>query len=183
MYVRLNKMKYIILSLMFVLTSCNQKELKELRAENNNLRKSNETLQSKNKELSYDLNISKLTDQELDGRKQLVRDLMYKMHHLHKQNTTIKKSNGYLQYLAEGNRPTYFITIKFKKSRMNPLDFTGKIKDEMNAFEITIPVSKEYYDQQKVGQRIASKFKTASFFTSGKLQSLNVTIVKKWESR
>lgn len=73
---------------------------------------------------------------------------------------------------------TYLVTLNIKQSHFS-LDISDHIKDDMNALEITIPVSKEYYESVSVGQVIDDTFRAGSFLMKGSMGSWKITISNK----
>lgn len=72
----------------------------------------------------------------------------------------------------------YIVTIKIKQSHFG-LDFENKIKDEMNAIEIDIPVDKGFYDSVYVGDVLDDSFRMGSFAMTGSIGSWDITISDK----
>ena len=95
-----------------------------------------------------------------------------------------KKSAVYLErikesgLILEGKQPIYSLTLKLKQSRMS-LDIMKHAKDAMNAITFNIPVSKEFYDEVKVGTKLTDDFRMGSFIMNGTFSDWNVKIIKK----
>lgn len=76
-------------------------------------------------------------------------------------------------------RTVYMVELDIRNSSFS-LSIGKHIRNAMNAFQMEIPVDKDFYDKVKPGQEIASNFKTASFFMKGSISSVRVTVVRKW---
>jgi hypothetical protein len=163
---------FIILALLALLVGCNGDEIKKLKAENASvtakLKKSNDTIRMYNMPL-----------EDIEIKRQTVLSIQSQIKQGHKTLGMLKHDTNWVKYINSGKEPAYILTLKFKKKRVNPFDVGGAIKDEMNSFEFDIPVDKRFYDKQRVGATVADKFKTASFFLGGKMQSLGITVVNK----
>jgi len=59
------------------------------------------------------------------------------------------------------------------------LDISKHIKDSMNAFDMEIPVDKEFYDSVKIGQEIKSDFRVGTAVMKGSFGSNTVTVKTK----
>ena len=73
----------------------------------------------------------------------------------------------------------HYVTLKFTQSSFT-LSLRQHIKDAANAFSITLPTTKKFYDSVKVGQELDSKFKTATLLLSGHLGSRKVIVENKF---
>jgi len=72
----------------------------------------------------------------------------------------------------------YIVTIEIKQS--HPFwEVKDSIKDEMNAIEVEIPVSEEYYDAVEIGTVINNEFRMGSLIMSSSIGSWDVTITNK----
>jgi len=169
-------MKYLILALVVLLTSCNQKELETNAA-------TIKTQAAAMQELKHKLAMTGVSEEDIAVMANKVKTLRGTQKSLYGSISSLKKTEGYIKYLGEGNRPQYIITFKFKKHRPMNFSITDSMKDEHNSFTLDIPVDKRYYDAQTVGSTVAEKFKTASMFISGKVQGYKVTIQNKKEIR
>jgi len=70
--------------------------------------------------------------------------------------------------------PVYLLTIKNKKSRFS-LDVIKHLKDEVNAFEFTIPVDRSLYNSVSIGDKLADSPTWGSSFCS----SVTLTVTNK----
>lgn len=73
----------------------------------------------------------------------------------------------------------HYITLKFTQSSFT-LDIGQHIKDHFNAFSITFPTTKKFYDSVSIGEELDSKFKTATFILSGHIGSRKVYVENKF---
>lgn len=73
----------------------------------------------------------------------------------------------------------YYVTLKFRQVSYT-LNLWQHVKDAGNAFSITLPTTKKFYDSLKVGQKLGGKFKVSSFAISGHLGSREVIVEKKF---
>ena len=73
----------------------------------------------------------------------------------------------------------HYVTLKFTQSSFT-LNLRQHIKDAYNAFSITLPTTKKFYDAVKVGQELDSKFKTATLLLSGHWGSRKVIVENKF---
>lgn len=81
--------------------------------------------------------------------------------------------------LTAGAETEYFVVLKFTQSSFT-LNLWQHMKDAANAFSITLPTTRKFYDSVKVGQKLDSKFKTASFLISGTLGSREIRVERKF---
>lgn len=72
----------------------------------------------------------------------------------------------------------YLVTLEIYTSTftLNPLKH---LKNHLNAVEITLPTTKDFYENVKEGQKLSEGFKCGSFFISGSISDLVVKIKKK----
>ena len=73
----------------------------------------------------------------------------------------------------------YYIKLKFTQSSFT-LNLVQHWKDSANAFSITIPTTKKFYDSVKVNQELSSKFKTASFLINGRIGNRKIIVEDKF---
>lgn len=73
----------------------------------------------------------------------------------------------------------HYVTLEFRQVSYT-LNVWQHVKDEGNAFSITIPTTKKFYDSVKVGQKLDGKFKLATFVVSGNLGSRVVIVENKF---
>lgn len=73
----------------------------------------------------------------------------------------------------------YYIKLKFTQSSFT-LSLAQHLKDAANAFSITIPTTKKFYDSVKVNQELSSKFKTASFLINGRIGNRKIIVEDKF---
>lgn len=76
------------------------------------------------------------------------------------------------------NMETYLVVFKIKQTHLS-LDIADHIKDDMNALEITIPVSQEYYESIEVGQIIDDSFRGGSFWMKGSVGAWEISVANK----
>lgn len=72
----------------------------------------------------------------------------------------------------------YLITIEIKQSHFS-LDIGDHLKDEMNKAEIQIPVSKEFYEEIKVGEVLNNDFRTGSLIAKGSVGRWEISVIDK----
>lgn len=73
----------------------------------------------------------------------------------------------------------YVVVISIKQSHLS-LDIEEHIKDSMNAVDIPIPVSKEFYDSINVGDVLDNSFRMGSFVMKGSFGKWNIKIADKY---
>jgi hypothetical protein len=129
------------------------------------------------------------SEESLENRKDI---LIKENHSLWKQNDNLKKENKNavnqlkeineelkeLNIFKSGNTPVYLLTLELKQSHFS-LSIKKHIKDAMNKVTFTIPVSKEFYDSQKVDSMLVDKFRAGSFWTGGSVGSWEVKVTDK----
>lgn len=76
-------------------------------------------------------------------------------------------------------RTVYMVELDLRNSSFS-LSIGKHIRNAMNAFQMEIPVDKDFYDKVHEGEELESHFKTASFFMKGSMSSMKVTVVRKW---
>lgn len=74
--------------------------------------------------------------------------------------------------------PQFFVTIEVKQSHFT-IDPFEMMKDNMNAIEIEIAVSEEYYNAVEVGTVIDDSFRMGSFVFGNSIGNWDVTVIKK----
>lgn len=118
-----------------------------------------------------DSNIQTIAKQQeqIASLKEEIKDLKKKKIELEKSTVELKEEKGLANYI---------VTIEIKQH--HPFwDIENKIKDELNAVTIELPVVKEYYDNVEVGTVINDEFRMGSLILSGSIGKWDVTILKK----
>jgi len=90
----------------------------------------------------------------------------------------LKNNADVYNHISEGGEVEYFLEIEVKQSHFT-LDLGVHLKDEMNAFNFHVPVSKQYYDTVNVGDKLAEEFRSGSFILYGSIGDWNLTIINK----
>lgn len=72
----------------------------------------------------------------------------------------------------------YVLKLKVGMKRL-PLDFNNKIKDAFNDFTFEIPVSKQYYDELNVGDKLEEKTRIGSLILKGSYGKQYIEVVEK----
>ena len=75
--------------------------------------------------------------------------------------------------------PVYHVTFEFTQSSFT-LNIAQHIRNAANAFDFTVPVTKEFYDSVHEGQKLDSKFKTASFILGGHIGNRVINVKQKF---
>ena len=85
-----------------------------------------------------------------------------------------------LAILATGSFANeHLMTVKLKQKRFS-LSISDHIKDSVNAIEITIPVSKKFYNEINVGQELIDKgFRSGSFILKGSFSKWSMVVTNK----
>lgn len=83
-----------------------------------------------------------------------------------------------LKMIDNGKTPIYLITFELKQSHFS-LDIGKHIKDATNKMKFPIAVSKEYYDNVKVGQEIVDKFRMGSMIMNGSFGDWKIKVINK----
>ena len=68
--------------------------------------------------------------------------------------------------------------MRLKQSHFS-IDLMKHTKDDMNAIEFELPVSKEFYDKVKNGTNIVDDFRTGSFILNGSFGDWKMKVIKK----
>ena len=93
-------------------------------------------------------------------------------------NTQVNDLNLQKSSLQTGREIKYIVKFKIKQGTFT-LDLFEHAKNEMNAIEIEIPVSKDYYNRLSVGQDITDAFKMGSLIVDGDFSTLHMNVVGK----
>lgn len=115
--------------------------------------------------------------------KQIINDQENKISQLKSEIEELKKirndlDNTIIDLKEEKGVANYIIGIEIKQSHVF-WDVSDNIKDEMNAIEIEIPVSKEYYDAVEIGTVINDDFRAGSLIMSNSIGSWDIKISNK----
>lgn len=94
-----------------------------------------------------------------------------------------EKSVEHPQMVVDQTNPktntVHYLSLEFKQSSFT-LSIGQHIRDAANAFSITIPTTKEFYNSVSVGDVLGSKFKGASFILSGNIGKRKVIVKDKF---
>lgn len=90
----------------------------------------------------------------------------------------LKSDHEVLTAMKAGKSISYILKIKGEQSRFS-LDIGEHMKDAMNAFDFEIPVSKEFYEEQEIGENVSKSFRGGSFILNGSFGSFNLTVKEK----
>lgn len=108
-------------------------------------------------------------EEQIASLKKEIKDLQKKKDELEKSTIEIKEEKGLANYI---------VTIEIKQH--HPFwDFENKVKDELNAVTIELPVTKEYYNNVEVGTVINDEFRVGSLILSGSIGKWDVAIKNK----
>lgn len=77
-----------------------------------------------------------------------------------------------------GRDVIYIVRFEIKQSTMT-LDIMEHMKNDMNAVQIEIPVTKEFYNKVYVGQDISNTTKMGSLVMDGDFSTLHVRVINK----
>lgn len=80
--------------------------------------------------------------------------------------------------LKSGREIKYIVKFEIKQGTFT-LDPFEHIKNSMNAIEVEIPVSKDYYNRLSVGQDLTDAFKFGSLVMDGDFSSLHMRVKSK----
>lgn len=83
-----------------------------------------------------------------------------------------------LEIIESGREPQYVVTFRIKQGTFT-LDIFEHIKNEINAIDMDIPVTKEFYDAVKINQDISNEFKFGSLIMDGDFSKLHVKVADK----
>lgn len=120
-----------------------------------------DTIVSKSQRKSYNKEVVQL--------KERIKELHEEIRYLEEKKTSLK---------AENSIEEYIITVEIRQKHYT-LDFTEHIKDKINAIEIDIPVTKEFYDSVNVGDVLNDTFRMGSFIVHGSVGKWEITIINK----
>lgn len=94
-----------------------------------------------------------------------------------------EKSVEHPQRVVDQTNPktntAHYLSLEFRQSSFT-LSIGQHIRDAANAFSITIPTTKEFYNSVRVGDELGSKFKGASFLLSGNIGKRKVIVKDKF---
>ena len=76
---------------------------------------------------------------------------------------------------AAGREPRYIVKFKIKQGTFT-LDPFEHIKNEMNAIEVEVPVTRDYYNRLKIGQDLTDAFKWGSLVMDGDFSNLHMRV-------
>lgn len=77
-----------------------------------------------------------------------------------------------------GHEPRYIVKFKIKQGTFT-IDPFEHIKNEMNAIEVEVPVTKDYYNKLSVGQDLTDAFKWGSLVMNGDFSTLHMRVTGK----
>lgn len=92
--------------------------------------------------------------------------------------TEINQLDNAGRALGAGHEVHYIVKLKIKQGTFT-LDPFEHIKNEMNAIEMELPVSRDYYNTLKVGQDLSNSFKWGSLVMNGDFSHLHVKVTGK----
>lgn len=92
--------------------------------------------------------------------------------------TQVRQETAHLTKIKEGKTPVYILTLKSRQESIS-LDLMKHAKDGMNSAEFSIPVSKEFYDSQSVGDKLTDQFKMGSLVLGNSLGSIVIRVTDK----
>lgn len=72
----------------------------------------------------------------------------------------------------------YLLTLEIYTSTFT-LNLWTHLKNHMNAIEITIPTTEQFYNQIQVGQKLTDNFKLGSLAVNGSISELIIEVKKK----
>lgn len=93
-------------------------------------------------------------------------------------NKEIEEMRAEKGLLINGREPQYLVKIKIKQGTFT-LDPFEHIKNEANATEMEIPVSRDFYNTVSVGTDLTDSFKAGSFWIDGDLSWLHLKVINK----
>ena len=73
----------------------------------------------------------------------------------------------------------YIVVLNISQNHYT-LDLEEHLKDSMNDLDISIPVSKDFYDSVNKGDTIDDSFRTDSFVFKGSVGTWNITVLDKY---
>jgi len=82
------------------------------------------------------------------------------------------------QLKAESGQAQYLVTFGIKQSHVF-WQVKDNIKDSIQALDLQVAVSKEYYDSVQIGQTINDDFRMASFVFDGSIGNWDITVKNK----
>lgn len=101
---------------------------------------------------------------------------------LRESKTTLSKEVSDLRtekgIASKGRTPQYLVKFKIKQGTFS-LSIGEHIKNEANAIEMEMPVSREFYNQLSVGDDLLDNFKAGSFWIDGDLSWLHMKVISK----
>lgn len=110
------------------------------------------------------------------------RNLRIEVNRLSNQKATLYKEVSDLRaekgIYSRGKEPVYLVKFKVKQGTFS-LSPGEHIKNEMNAIEMEMPVSRDFYNRLKIGDDLMDKFKGGSFWIDGDLSWLHMKVVSK----
>lgn len=108
--------------------------------------------------------------------------LYQEINHLKESKTTLNKEVSDLRIekgiASKGRTPQYLVKFKIKQGTFS-LSIGEHIKNEANAIEMEMPVSREFYNQLSIGDDLLDNFKAGSFWIDGDLSWLHMKVISK----
>lgn len=80
--------------------------------------------------------------------------------------------------LTSEKEPQYIVKFELKQSRFS-LKISNHIKDEMNAIQFEMPVSREFYNSIHNGQNIVDEFRSGSIILKGSFSKWKLKVINK----
>ena len=96
-----------------------------------------------------------------------------------KGEKSVEHPQGVVVHSNPKTNTVHYLSLEFKQSSFT-LSIGQHIRDAANAFSITIPTTKEFYNSVSVGDELGSKFKGASFILSGNIGKRKVIVKDKF---
>lgn len=118
------------------------------------------------------------------GEKAEVEYLQQQIVELSAEKTQLESSIAELKEMETAEKirtgtETYVVKINIKQTHFT-LDIEQHLKDAMNDVDITVPVSKEFYDSVSVGTVLDDSFRMGSFIWKGSVGNWEITISDKY---
>lgn len=80
--------------------------------------------------------------------------------------------------LTSGREPKYIVKFEIKQGTFT-LDIGEHIKNQINAIEVEIPVSKDFYYSLSLNQDLTDNFKYGSLIFNGDFSKLHMRVINK----
>lgn len=123
----------------------------------------------------YDMQDKIRLQTECDGLISRKSDLTESINSLRRDVASLSNEKNALK---NGREPKYIVKFEIKQGTFT-LDIGEHIKNQINAIEVEIPVSHDFYNQLSMGQDLTDGFKYGSLIFNGDFSKLHMRVIGK----